>query len=316
MRRFFPERLCEFRNCLILCYLLSSAMIGYYAHKSYKIFFAEKQFMMEIASYKIATDLVNIFNHAEVSLNEINNKIALSDHSKSALHNIMIAAGKSYDKTLLKYELSTGRYYWINASNLLIANSETGLISNQIDLSNRDYLQNTVKDPRKICVGQPIVGVSSGQYVIPMGVGAEDARGRYVGTMAVSFKLADLAVRYREISHLYNVNFALLSANNEVIFESGEGIFAQDKRLFDDLSMEEINETEEFVAPFSLNKRANSYVMLRVSDKYQYKVLAGYRNQDLRQELALKMAYCLLQFLIMTMFFMLAMFYLRKECDL
>ena len=275
MRRFFPERLCEFRNCFIACYLISSFMIGYYAHKSYKTFFAEKKFMMEIASYKIASDLVNIFDHAESALNDINKKIVTSNRSNAALSDIMIEAGKSYDKNLLKFELSTGKYYWIDAANRLIANSEAGLIKNPIDLSNRDYLQNTATDPRKICVGEPIVGASSGQYVMPMGVGAQDASGRYVGTMAVSFKLSDLAVRYKEISDSYKVNFALLSANN-----------------------------------------ANSYVVLRASDKYQYKILAGYQNKVLLQELSTKMACCLLQFLIVTMFFVVAMFYLRKECSL
>jgi len=316
MRRFFPQRLCEFRNCFMLCYLLSSTMIGYYANKSYKAFFAEKKSIMEIASYKIATDLANIFNSAEDSLNEISNKIMLSNQSKSSLQNIMIDAGKSYDKTLLKYELSTGSYYWINAASRLVANSETGLISNQIDLSNRDYLQNTAKYPHKIFVGQPIVGVSSGKYVIPMGVGVQDHKGVYLGTIAVSFKVADLALRYREMADSYKLNFALLSEDNNVIFESGERIFANDKRLFNDLSIHEINGSKDFVAPFSLNNRNNSYAARQVSDRYEYEVLVGYSNEDLRKELALKMGYCLLQFLIMTMFFALAMFYLRKDCDL
>ena len=77
-----------------------------------------------------------------------------------------------------------------------------------------------------------------------------------------------------------------------------------------------INVAQEFVAPFSLSKRANSYVVLRASDKYQYKILAGYQNKVLLQELSTKMACCLLQFLIVTMFFVVAMFYLRKECSL
>lgn len=316
MRRFFPERLCEFRNCFIACYLISSFMIGYYAHKSYKTFFAEKKFMMEIASYKIAADLVNIFDHAENLLNDINKKIIASDRSKAGIANIMIEAGKSYDKSLLKFELSTGKYYWIDAANHLIANSETGLIKNPINLSNRDYLQKTAIDPRRISVGGPIVGASSGQYVMPMGVGAQDTRGNYVGTIAVSFKLLDLAVRYKEISNSYKVNFALLSANNEVIFESGDGIFAHDRKLFDDLSVHEVNAAQEFMAPISLSKRANSYVVLRASDKYQYKILTGYQNKFLLQELLTKMAGSLLQFLIVTMFFVVAMFYLRKDCSL
>ena len=314
MKRFFPKNLCEFRNCFVACYLISSAMIGYYAFKSYNTFFAEKRFMMELASYKIGADLVNIFDHAEFSLDKINQKIVMSNRSDKALEAIMLDAGKSYNQSLLKYELSTGKFYWIDATNRLVANSETGLIGAPIDLTNRDYLQHTSSAPRKIWVGEPIIGASSGQYVIPMGVGAQDANGRYVGTMAVSFKLSDLALRYGAISDSYNVNFAILNANNEIIFESGSGIFSRDKKLFDDLFSQEINVAEEFVAPFALTKRDNSYVILRASDKYQYKILAGYQNKVLRQELIAKMACCLLQFLIVSLFFIVAMFFLRRDC--
>lgn len=244
--------------------------------------------MMELASYKIGADLVNIFDHAEFSLDKINQKIVMSNRSDKALEAIMLDAGKSYNQSLLKYELSTGKFYWIDATNRLVANSETGLIGAPIDLTNRDYLQHTSSAPRKIWVGEPIIGASSGQYVIPMGVGAQDANGRYVGTMAVSFKLSDLALRYGAISDSYNVNFAILSANNEIIFESGSGIFSRDRKLFDDLSSQEINVAEEFIAPFALTKRDNSYVILRASDKYQYKILAGYQNKVLRQELIAK----------------------------
>lgn len=316
MRRFFPANLCEFRNCFVACYLISSSMIGYYAYKSYNAFFVEKKFMMELASYKIAADLVNIFDHAEKSLDEINKKIIKSDRSQSELSRVMIEAGKTYNQTLLKYELSTGKFYWIDAMNHLSANSEIGLIDNPIDLSNRDYLQETTRDPRKIYVGAPIIGASSGEYVIPVGVGAEDVLGNYFGTLVVSFKLSDLKDRYKKIAETYNVNFALLNEKNDIIFESQDGVFKNDRRLSSDISMQEISVSDEFVAPISLRKRVNSYVAVRASDKYQYKILSGYQNKDLQKELAIKMFCSFLQFLIVSLFFVVAMFYLRKDCKI
>lgn len=315
MRRFFPKNLCEFRNCFIACYVVAIGMVGYYAYKSCQVFFDEKKSVMEVVAYKVAADLVNIFDHAESSLNAINKKIIASDKSRQAVANILLEAGESYSKTLLKHELSTGKFYWIDNANYLSANSDVGLVSNPIDLSNRDYLQNTTMDPRKIYVGTPIIGASSGQYVIPMGVGAEDVVGNYLGTMAVSFKLSDLADRYRKIADEFNINLALLNFDNSIIFESVDGVYVHDKKLFADLSVQEISAAEEFIAPFSLTNRQNSYVALRVSDKYQYKIIAGYQNKDLLQELSIKIACCLLQFFIVTLFFVLAMFYLRKDCS-
>lgn len=315
MKRFFPKNLCEFRNCFIACYIVAIGMVGYYAYKSCQVFFDEKRSVMEVVAYKIASDLINILDHSESSLNIINTKIIASDKSKESVANILLEAGKSYNQTLLKYELSTGKFYWIDNTNYLSANSDVGLVANPIDLSNRDYLQNTRIDSRKIYVGAPIIGASSGQYVIPMGVGAEDSVGNYVGTMVVSFKLSDLADRYRKIADEFKINFALLNSDNSIIVESVYGIYADDKKLFADLSMQKINVAEEFIAPFSLTKRDNSYVVLRASDKYQYKILAGYQNKYLLQELGVKIACCLLQFLIVTLFFVLAMFYLRKDCS-
>ena len=226
----------------------------------------------------------------------------------------MVDAGKTYSQKVTKYELSTGKFYWIDSSNRLIANSDVGLIDDPVDLSNRDYLHRTMIDPRQICVGEPIIGAMSGQYVIPVAVGAEDGKGRYFGTMAVSFKFADLSAHYRKISDFYGVDFALLDANNSIIFESKDGIFTWDKKIFNDLSAQRIDATTDYVSPFDLRNRINSYVVVRTSDKYQYRILVGYQNKTLREELALRMFFAVLQFLFITLFFAVTMYYLRREC--
>ncbi len=281
MRRFFTERSCELRYYFIIVYLLASALIGAYAYKAYKTFFAEKKFMMEIAAYKISLDFVNIFDHAETTLNGINKKI-LEAKSDAALATVLIQEGKNYDQNVVKYELSTGKFYWIDAQNRLIANSEVGLLDDVIDLSNRDYLRQANKDPRHVYLGDPIIGAASGQYVIPVGVGAQDQKGKHAGTMALSFKVAEMSARYKEIADLYGVNFALLGMNNDIIFESKENAFAHDKKLFDELSVQENNLSDEFISSFDLKDRVNSYVALRTSDKYQYKVLVGFQNKFLK----------------------------------
>ncbi len=56
-------------------------------------------------------------------------------------------------------------------------------------------------------------------------------------------------------------------------------------------------------------------MVLRASDKYQYKILTGCQNIELRQELISKMFSCFLQFIIMSLFFAVAMFYLKKEAN-
>lgn len=313
MKRFFPKKLHEFRNAFIACYIISSAFIAYYSYKSYKTFFVEKKFAMELAAYKIAADLTNIFDHAELSLNKINRQIVLSNQGKEALNEILIDAGKSYKENLLKAELSTGKFYWIDSKRYLTANSDVGVIADPLDLSSRDYLQNTEIDARKIYIGAPIIGALSGQNVLPMGVGAQDSKGNYIGTIAVSFKLSDLVARYREIAALSGVEFAILNDKNEVIVESKDGVFANDKKMFEDLNKKEITVINNFVTNFELTKRANSFAALRSSDKYQYKIIAGFENKNLQKELLLKTIFNVAQLLFLTIFFAVAIFYMRKD---
>ena len=312
-KKFSINKLCVWRIYFIFFYLVAIVLTAHYVREGYNSFFEKKKSIMELAAYKISSDFINILNHAEDTLNGINKKIVRSGGSKANISDILIYSGRNYNDNLLQYELSTGKFYWIDAENQLIANSEYGLIANAIDLSGRDYLQKTSSNPEKIYTGEPIIGASSGQFVIPVGVGAENAQGHYIGTMAVSFKLSELTARYSEIADLNQVNFAVLNSENKIIFESEDGVFSRDKKLFSDLAAKEINESEEFVAPYSLRDRKNSYVILRASDKYPYKIITGYQNKVLQQELSFRIIIWAAQFLLITMFFMSAMFYLCKE---
>lgn len=293
-------------------YLMAVALIIICANNDYKNFIEKKKIIIESLTYKIAFDLANIFDDTENVLNDINKKIAQSGGSKDEIGKILAEESLVYKDNFIKSQLSTGNFYWIDKKNNLIATSE-GMIGNAIDLSDRDYLQKTSKTFGRIYVGEPIVGASSGQYAIPLGVGIIDKSGNYIGTIVASFRMSELLTRYSQMVDPLGANFVILDLKNNVFLASDINFFKQDSKLSQELSSFEMKASEQAISNFELFDRSSSYAVLRSFEKYPYKILVGYKNGEIKSQLMMELLVWLVQFLFLTMFFSLAMLGLRRR---
>lgn len=305
----FLEKYFSLQFLMLIAYLFAIIAIVCYAKKDYNSYIEKKRFTLESIGYKIAFDLTNIFDSSELILNDIGKKITHSDLSKDEIGKILIDAELAYHNNLSESELSTGKFYWIDSNNRLLATSD-GSLENPIDLSDRDYLQKTSKTFGRIFSGDPIIGASSGQFVIPLGMGI-DKKSEYIGTLAISLRVSELLARYLQMVNSSATNFAIFDDKNNMILASDTEIFANDKRLQSDLA-KEITATQEFMPRFDLLERKNSYIILHSFDKYPYKIVVGYRNKMMTSDLTSEILPWLILFLFMTMFYAMAAIFLRK----
>ncbi|MES2961915.1 MAG: cache domain-containing protein [Pseudomonadota bacterium] len=298
----------------IVAYAITILVISGFAYNNYDTYVKAKRLEMEAAAYEIEMNFTSTLGYAESVLNYINRQISVSKADNLEVSKILGSFNQShYGYNSIKDVLSAGMFYWIDSNKRLVASS-AGPIS-PIDLSARDYLENTKNDPWKIYTGMPVVGAASGQYVIPAGVGVVDIAGEYVGTSVVSFKLYNLTEKFKHLVSFYKTDFAILDANNKVLLESETGLFSEDHELMDNLNFSVDSLRQEMVSCLSPFKQKGSFIILRNAQNYPYKILIGYQNSTLSWEILCEIMPQFIEILIITMFFvtMLVLFRVQRR---
>ena len=297
---------------LIVSYFMVIGSIFYFATRSFDSFLERENMKMESTVYQIEMAFTNTLDYTESVLNYINRKIAVAGGQKNKVNDILRSFNSfDSDYSSVRDVLSTGIFFWIDSHKMLTMSSEFGIVKMPVDVSGRDYLAKTEKTPWKIFTGTPAVGAASGQYVIPAGVGVADDKGRYIGTVAVGFKVYDLIQRFSKLSRHNKTDFAILDAQNKVLMESTEGLFSEDRELARALRGISPDKVEAVVLDYSMFAPRSNYVMLRDFEKYPYKVVVAIQNGVVNSGAFSEIWPHIVEILIVTVFFGTMMYFIR-----
>ena len=297
---------------LISSYIIVVFTIGYFASRSFDLYLERESMKMSSTAYEIETGFTNTLDYTESVLNFIDRKIANSGGNKEKIITIL----KSYDSadtdyTLVRDVLSMGMFFWIDANKMLVMSSEYGMVRIPLDVSSRDYLANTQKTPWKIFTGNPAVGAASGQFVIPAGVGVFDAKNKYIGTLAVGFKVDELVERFSKLSRRNKTDFAILDKNNKVLMESIEGQFSKDRKLTRVLNSFSKERNDAVILDYKIFNPKSNYVIVKNFEKYPYQVVVELKNSVVTSGAISEIWPHLIEFLIITIFFGTILYFVR-----
>jgi hypothetical protein len=196
--------------------------------------------------------------------------------------------------------LYDGMLYWINSSKYLVASS-AGKVVKPIDLSSRDYLEKTEREPWKLQVGKSVIGALSGQNILPVAVGAISKSGRHAGTSVLSVRIDGIINRLNLISHQKLENFLIINANNEVILESKKGLVSDNPRLQNILKNHNFSETNQVIQSFNIFDKNQSLILSNKIFGYQYKIIYLAEAKFLKEEMLNRMMPYLLQILCLLL---------------
>jgi len=112
--------------------------------------------------------------------------------------------------------LTWNAFSWIDDQNKLSVDGTSGILSRAIDLSERDYIQQTRLTSEKIIFGKPIYGALSQRYLIPAGLGIFSARGVYLGTLVFGLDIEKINLKLSKTISNDAISFAFLQNGNFV----------------------------------------------------------------------------------------------------
>ena len=240
--------------------------------KSYTSYMEVKKLEMEYAISEIEVSFEGMLDYTESVMNHIGKQIGVSDGSTKEISQILNSFGdrSKYGDDSIKNTLSISMFSWVNDKKFVTINSEYGVIRKPFNVSGRDYLHKVATDPWIMHTGLPVIGVVSGQQIIPAGIGVENIKSKkYLGAIVLGFTTNSLVERLKKIIDIPNMDFAILDRNGVVILESADGIFSEDKLFLK-------NGTTIFT--FSPLSPENSYLISKQINKRPYLIVSGYQN--------------------------------------
>ena len=253
---------------------------------------------MEKESIRIEQALSTEMENANYVLNALGKYIVLMpDRDPVKLAQIL----KSFDSKDYIYSILS----WVNPDHHTIASSNKGVLENPVDLSDRDYVQQSSIEPWKMAIGRPIEGRVSGKWVIPVSMGITDNTGKFIGTLSISLDISMLTGRINNLIKRDGLSFAILSKSLIPLAQvSDDKDFVTNN--FPLQKLESVNFSQ---TPSALMSQPNmlwntgNYTFYRASVNYPYVVLLGYDPRYGDETIHGLLLWRLLQIVAMAVFF-------------
>lgn len=281
---------------------LSIVLLLYVRHSEQSI----REEILSKQAYRLARDLEDNFNYIQHLMTYLGEEIAkedLNDLTKVAhiLRNHLII------DTKVREHFSWLMFDWNNTQGKMVASTMLGVLERPRDSSYRYYTNKGSKEPWKIHFDQPDIGISSGEWVIPAGMGITDAQERFIGIISLGFSIERLTKRLHQLLQSEATDF--------IVTDLKGNIFLKSHRSIDEKSeLENANALLRIMTPSFFGQLKENYLMQGVVystfhkvDKYPFIVFMGYSQAFIKKELKEILLYGLSIFSVFTLLVMLTL---------
>lgn len=160
---------------------------------------------------------------------------------------------------------------WVTTDSKVAVSSKTGILKKPKDVSFRDYLKITPKYPGKLLFGVPVVGIPSGEWIIPAGRGIADANGTSLGTIALGFSIPALEKELRDSVVYQPVVFGILDDKQYTDIYSN----MDDTKPDNQINLGNIKLNDQSGSLLAHENKGVIYTYYRKSPKYPYTIVVG-----------------------------------------
>jgi signal transduction histidine kinase len=171
---------------------------------------------LEGASHEIQKVVKQSFKELHQLLLLVGKEISqenLKDVTKIAEHLKIAARGRNLG-------ISWTVLDWIDESNNLVANCRQGVLPVPKKIYQRRYLAESSKSPWSIITCTPDWGNTSGLWVVPVGLGVVDDKGKFIGTIAGGIDIYLVSQKLKQALNTSNIEFTVLDQEMKTIFHS------------------------------------------------------------------------------------------------
>ncbi len=109
---------------------------------------------------------------------------------------------------------------WINADQEVIVNSQSGVLTKVVNVSDRDYVKKALSAPWQVHIGRPLKARTNERWILPLSIGVTDYRGIFVGVLLVSIDIEALTKELAEFLQQSKMEFSIFTPTLTLITDS------------------------------------------------------------------------------------------------
>jgi len=204
---------------------------------------------------------------------------------------------------------------WVNKSQMLSVSNNLGVLTQPIDVSDRDYVKKSITEPWKVHVGRPIEGRLSRKWVLPLSLGLTDKNGTYLGSVIVALDTQTLGDNIGRTMKDTGIRFAVTNTALTLLTQSpaSEQFFTEN---FDIARLSKINFEQITAGEYSrgsLFRNQPIYSYFERSSKYPYIIFLGLDPSQSRKEIRVQLLPRLFQLVVIALFLLFLLWTVRKR---
>ncbi len=256
---------------IVFIALLASIWVAYdtFTSESHKI---EKQLQEEAS--RIDQAFTREVGRASFLLEAIGRQIIQRNTQDKTIIAQMLRA---YDTNNTHYTT----FLWVDEELQAVTSSSQGILDNPIDVSDRDYIQQSQAEPFRVKIGKPVRGRVSERPIIPLGMGLTDYTGKYIGTVTLSLDIPTLRSVVDEHLQADGLAYALLDPDQHALARNSHAQSTlQSAEIQRGLnSVDAAQEREGVLYAPSLFSDNRTFAYYRFASQYDYLIVVGQENQ-------------------------------------
>lgn len=203
---------------------------------------------------------------------------------------------------------------WVDDKNMQLANSQIGIIPDPADMSFRLHTKECREKPWQLQVSPPDIGIPSGLWVIPAGVGIADSeKNTFLGMLVVGISVAAITSKIIELAQADQISFIVLDNNANVILQTADNEIDLNspfhKKIIQELAA---MPNKGFLKESLLHNQINYHAYTKMNN-LPYIVLVGRHSAVFKRDFYALVLPRILEFSGMAIFCLLLLFLFRKH---
>lgn len=210
------------QQILLVIFLIALTVLGLFAWFTWRVHTIEKERVInlfESESIRIETAFTDTIDHTAFIMQMIISQIKPNYSDKGYINSILSKYRTTQNASNI---LSWTIFSWANAKHFITVDAVYGVMEKPFDLSIRDYIPMTEKEPGIIHLGKPVFGSTSSRWMIPAGIGAVDLKGNYIGAMTIGFDIVSMVDILKNNIKTDVIEFALIDKDLNVVMRSSQ----------------------------------------------------------------------------------------------
>lgn len=247
----------------------------------------EQQFIAQ--SNRLSRELTASFDYVTHIVKFLGEKVR-EDDARNLPRIATLLGGDFIDSEVARRQFSWAMFDWDTPDLFMRVSTRQGILKEPKSVAHRYYAQMAEKEPWVLHFDGADIGISSGQWVIPAGMGVTNKKGKFLGIISLGFNIANLTSNLEASIGASGLSFIVLNRNYQPVFQSADNIVQSPSFYKTPFALKgPLPAHREGFLPYPSDYGNIRYMYFQQMDHYPFIILMGYNTLSAGKELQEKL---------------------------